>query len=508
MSKKLILNSISGAGLYFINIVVAFIMSPVIIRILGNREYGLWELIISVIGYMGLLDLGIGPAMVRFIALSDAKKDHNDLRQTISTAFSFFLVVGTLALLLFLLLGLAPHLIAGSETLEVTNLGIVFCALGVNAALLFPLQVFITALMGVQRHFIINSTRGILMIIRAVLTFKLLHIYPSMGLIVLAMLEPIFTVVQFVVFATAFCRDKALPGMALSAVSWFKMKELFGFGFKSMTMLVASRIQNQTVPIIIGNIIGLGSIVYFVIPNRLVDYAKKFSNVIGYPLLPYLSASTGDSDFGEFSYSWLKTTLVLQVVSFPILLFILFCGEKFLSIWIGPDIALSGRWVMYCLLVGMAFESLSLNSFRLLMAKNLHGKNALIWLVLAVFSIPLGVLGAYLWDVVGVALGVTFVTVLGNIVTLLMSCSVVKISLMTYLRYTMVKLILPLTLLTASLWLTIEIFPAQNYSGLLFQILLSGTIYCLAIWAFTLNHDDRKQINDYFRIKSLRFKRP
>ena len=55
LRKKLLLNSLSGTSLYLINIVVAFIMSPVIIRALGNRDYGLWELVMSVIGYMGLL---------------------------------------------------------------------------------------------------------------------------------------------------------------------------------------------------------------------------------------------------------------------------------------------------------------------------------------------------------------------------------------------------------------------------------------------------------------------
>lgn len=440
--------------------------------------------------------MGIGPAMVRFIALADAKKDSNDLQQTISTAFAFFVVSGVLALLFFILLGLSPHLIAGSEAKRVANLGVVFLVLGVNAALLFPLQVFITALMGVQRHFLINSTRGTLMIIRAVLTFKLLQIYPSKGLFVLALLEPIFTFAQFVVLSVTFSRDKTLPSMSLSAVSWGKMRELLGFGCKSMTMLAASRIQNQTVPIIIGNVIGLGSIVYFVIPNRLVDYAKKFSNVIGYPLLPYLSASTGDGGLVELRRAWLNTTLVLQVVSFPILIFILFCGEKFLSLWIGPDIAIPGRWVMYCLLVGMAFESLSLNSFRLLMAKNLHGKNAAIWLVLAVFSVPLGVLGAYLWSVVGVALGVTFVTVVGNVLTLLMSCSVVEISIFSYLRKTLVRLMLPLALLLISLSFVVSYFPAQDYGGLFLQISISGLFYLLSIWVFTLNIEDRKRIVD------------
>ena len=170
MSRKLLLNSLSGTTLYAVNVIVAFIMSPVLIRALGNRDYGLWELVMSVIGYMGLLDLGIGGAMVRFVAVADGKQDKDDLQQTISTAFTFFVIVGAVAVLLFIALGYSPGLIAGSETKDIANLGTVFVLLGVNAGMLFPMQVFITTLMGVQRHYFINGVRVVLLSSRACLT--------------------------------------------------------------------------------------------------------------------------------------------------------------------------------------------------------------------------------------------------------------------------------------------------------------------------------------------------
>ncbi len=258
----------------------------------------------------------------------------------------FFFVWVVLPYCFFLCLAYSPSFIAGKEINDIANIGTVFLLLGIDAGLLFPLQVFIATLMGLQRHYFINCTRGVLAIVRALLTFYLLHLYHGKGLIILALLEPIFTVSQFVLFAGVVYFDKHLPNISISGVTWSKLKELFTFGTKSATMLVASRLQNQSVPLIIGNVIGLGSIVYFVIPNRLITYAKQLSLAIGFPLTPYFGAAIGRGDQKELLRSWLNSTLALQIVSLAMPLAILFYGETFLALWIGPEYAVAGRWVI------------------------------------------------------------------------------------------------------------------------------------------------------------------
>ena len=114
MSRKLIINSLSGTILYLLNIVVAFVMSPIIIRTLGNNDYGLWELVMSVIGYMGILDLGIGQALVRFISVADGKK-MTELQETISTAFAFFSIIGGFAFAVFVFLAFYPGILISNQ---------------------------------------------------------------------------------------------------------------------------------------------------------------------------------------------------------------------------------------------------------------------------------------------------------------------------------------------------------------------------------------------------------
>lgn len=499
MSKKLFMNSFSGTMLYVVNVIIAFVMSPIYIKALGNRDYGLWELVLSVVGYMGLIDLGMGGSLVRFVSIADGRQDKQDLQQTISTACFFFIPAGILAFVLFSLFSFLPGLVAGEEIGDINYIGTVFLLLGFNAGILFPMQVFTATLTGLQKHYFLNSVRVVLLIGRSVISYFLLVRYPGKGLLILAILQPCYTIIQFILFACAVIFDKKIPKFSLSSVSKTKARDIIIFSLKSAVMRVASRLQNQSVPLIIGHVIGLGHIVYFVIPNRLVDYAKGFSQAIGFPLVPYFGATIGSGREQLLIRSWLNTTFVLQIVSLAMPIMLFFCGETFLELWIGREYSNAGRLVLYLLLPGLIADALAINAFSILTAQGKHGKPSLMWLAFSVVSIPLGVGGGYLWGVTGVAAGTSIATCLGNIFTLSMACTEMRIPLITYFRKTLIRLLPALFLLTLSLWSIDLLSVGKSYMSLLFQAGISGVIYVLSIWLFSLNKDIRNNIMQQLR---------
>lgn len=485
MSKKLFLNSLSGTTLYVVNVIIAFIMSPIYIKALGNVDYGLWELVLSVVGYMGLIDLGMGGSLVRFVSIADGRQDKHDFQQIISTAYVFFVPAGVVSFILFLLFSLSPEIIAGEEIRDIANIKTVFILLGVNAGLLFPMQIFTATLTGMQRHYFLNSVRIILLIGRSIISYFLIIRYPDDGLLILALLEPCYTLIQFVLFSGVVFFDKNIPRFSWSSVSWRKTKEIITFSMKSAIMRIASRLQSLSVPFIIGHVIGLGHIVYFVMPNRLIDYAKGLSLTIGFPLVPYFGSTIGGGSKKLLQSSWLSTTLVLQIVSLAMPIMVFFCGETFLELWIGPEYSNAGRFVLYVLLVGLVADGFATNAYNILTAQGKHGKIALMWLVFSVLSIPLGVGGGYLWGVTGVAAGTTIATVLGSLFTLTMACAVMQISRIAYLRKTFFRILPALLLLSLSLFIFKNIFHEKNYVNLFYQVGLSSFFYIIAIWFFS-----------------------
>jgi O-antigen/teichoic acid export membrane protein len=481
---------------YAANIVVAFIMSPIYIHALGNRDYGLWELLMSVVGYMGLLDLGIGPALVRFVSVAEGKNDKDDLQKTISTSFMLFLILGFIAVLFFIILTNYPGMIAGKESKSIMSISTVFILFAINASMLFPLQVFIATLMGMQRHYYLNNVRFVLLIAMASLNYYFLVICPGNGLIVLSAINVAFTFIQVIIFAGAVHLDKNIPKISLAAVCLKKAKEMALFGVKSVVMMAASRLQNQSVPIIIGKVIGLSHIVFFVMPNRLIDYAKGFSQAIGFPLAPYFGSTIGRGDEKGLARSWITTTLAVQIISLPMVVVLFFCGSIFLELWLGREYAVAGQMVLYIMLAGLAADSLAANAFRILTAKGRHGRCAFMWLILSALSIPVGIGCAKLWGIEGVAAAVTGVTVAGSMITIYYACVLMDMSVWKYFINTAFKVVLPLLIFSGSLGFLKYFLPIMNYPGLILHILVAGMVYVLAVWHLTIEAEIRKKIKN------------
>ena len=68
-----------GALLTYVKIgvtnIVGLILTPYIIKSLGDSEYGLYVLVGSIIAYLGLMNLGINNATVRYVAKFKALED-------------------------------------------------------------------------------------------------------------------------------------------------------------------------------------------------------------------------------------------------------------------------------------------------------------------------------------------------------------------------------------------------------------------------------------------------
>src|SRR5208283_5261382 len=101
------------------NLAVGFFLAPFIIHRLGNVAYGVWVLAVGVVAYLGLLDLGMQSAVLRFVSKGHTQNDHQGASEAISAALWVRLQIS--ALILLLSVGLAavfPHIFKIPAELE------------------------------------------------------------------------------------------------------------------------------------------------------------------------------------------------------------------------------------------------------------------------------------------------------------------------------------------------------------------------------------------------------
>src|SRR5215472_10319299 len=107
LEKSQIIKNVGSNGIALaINVAVGIFLSPFILHRLGDAAFGIWVLIFSITGYYGLFDLGIRSSLVRYVSIAKAVGDHEYLGKVISTSVCSYTVIGALALLITIAVGI------------------------------------------------------------------------------------------------------------------------------------------------------------------------------------------------------------------------------------------------------------------------------------------------------------------------------------------------------------------------------------------------------------------
>ena len=82
-----------------VKILVTFIYTPIMIRILGKSEYGLYQLVFSVVSYLSLLSLGFASSYLRFYSRYNVKKDEDGVARLNGMFLIIFSVMSLICLI-------------------------------------------------------------------------------------------------------------------------------------------------------------------------------------------------------------------------------------------------------------------------------------------------------------------------------------------------------------------------------------------------------------------------
>src|SRR5579863_2553524 len=151
------------------------LLTPILIHGLGDFYYGMWVLVVSVLDYYGLLDMGMRWTFFRFVARFNGANDRVALNQTFTTALALAAVIGVFLIALTLsLVILLPSFfkLAGHERHVFQWL---VSLLGLSVAVTFPTQLLGAFLRGFQRFDLDNVGLVFSTLVRAGLLAAVVH---------------------------------------------------------------------------------------------------------------------------------------------------------------------------------------------------------------------------------------------------------------------------------------------------------------------------------------------
>ena len=184
---RLLLNTGSNYVILLLRIVMTFVLTPLYVKFLGVYDFGIWELVVATLGYAGLLDLGLGFSISRFIAKYRAEDNHEALLKVFNTVTAFLTSIGLLLALVALGIALwAPELLAPASGAQ-RPYSLFLSIIALQAFISFPGVVAGGCLDGYQKYYVKNFLTFLDSIF--VVTVTLLFINKDNALILLASLS-------------------------------------------------------------------------------------------------------------------------------------------------------------------------------------------------------------------------------------------------------------------------------------------------------------------------------
>ncbi|MCX5799998.1 MAG: polysaccharide biosynthesis C-terminal domain-containing protein [Candidatus Eisenbacteria bacterium] len=396
-------NVASNWAFYILNIGVAFYLSPFMVRMLGDSQFGAWNILVSLTGYMGLVDLGVRSAVVKYAAEYWTKKDYARLTSQFYSSF-LSLVIGGSALLI-VALAVRDHLalwlhIGGS-------LGEPFAASILPSALAVIFSIgsgLISGYMyGVGRYDISNLAGTITLVLRT--TGIVLVLSRGGGLPELAWVVAITAILSCPV--SFLMLRPLIPSLRFSTAS-FSLEswlEVVRYGLFAFLAQIAARVSQETGNIIVGVGVSTTATAYYAIGLSLAGYLRAFTSSAAVVAIPLTSGMAALKDMaGTRRVTILGTRFA---VGFALCGFVsfFFLGRDFLLIWLGERFAANTWPTGLVLLLALVFLSAQQFSYAMLFGRGKAKLPAFAMVASAIANVLLGVFLVHRVGAIGVALG-------------------------------------------------------------------------------------------------------
>lgn len=333
-----------------VSIFAALVLAPIIIRRLGDENFGLWTLTVSLVEYSWLLDFGLRGAVVKYVAHYRALQDNDKLNAVINSATLFSLLLAPVIIGIVILS--APWL-AARFNVQQPELLARLIVLAVTAWALGTLgSSFSAALEGLQRfdytsqaYILTTTARNLGVFVLLMLGFGVME----MAWLSLAV-QGLLLALNFTFLKYAFPEHRMEPGSARRST----FRELMSYGVHGMTASLGQRILNQSTPLLIGGFLNARSAGYFAAPSKLLDYSVEAILRIGMVSNPNAADLLAKGRIEQLRSMAIDASRYSLTLYLPASLFLAAYGHELLSVWISADFAAKAAGVLPALLIGAA----------------------------------------------------------------------------------------------------------------------------------------------------------
>lgn len=396
-----------------IHILSGLLYTPIMLRLLGQSEYGLYQFVSSIISYLGLLSLGFGSSYIRYYSKYKVNNDRDSIAKLNGIFMTVFTVIGLIAMLAgsILVMNVESLFKNTMSTAEIHTAKILMWIMIINLSISFPGTVFSSYITANEKYVfqrVINLLSGLL---NPFLTLPLLLLgYKSVALVIVQTFLSIASLCANIVF----CRKKINIKFDFKKFDFRLLRELFMFSFWIFINQIVDQVNWSLDKFILGAISGTVTVAVYGVASQLNTLYMSFSTTVSNVFCPRINRiaakNNGNTELTDlFIRVGRIQFIILVLISSGFTIF----GRYFISVWAGEGYEQS--YIIALLLILPAtipfIQNLGIEIQR---SKNMHRFRSVIYLIIALTNAVISVPLAKYFGGIGAAAGTAVSFLLGN----------------------------------------------------------------------------------------------
>jgi O-antigen/teichoic acid export membrane protein len=334
---------------------LAVVTTPIVVHELGIEAFGLYSLVLSLVGYFALLDLGFGVATVKFLSEFHGRADARSMQRVISNSVAVYLAVGVLGAAAIAALSLFAGRLNLSPALTDVARGSLYVA-SVGFLVTMVLSAFTAIPNALQRMDLTN---------RRAIGFGTAS---SAGTVVLLLLGyGLVEVLALTVAVTAVAAGslygvsrRLLPSASFRPRCDREMLRVLGrFGALKFANQAATQTVYHLDKFLVAALVSVAAVAYYAVPVLIAQRLAALVGNVSSAFLPAASSLHGEGDERRFEELYFRATKVVATAVLPVASVVFFFSEPILRIWLGEDFAHEASLPLKVLTVGYALNALT-----------------------------------------------------------------------------------------------------------------------------------------------------
>ena len=463
-----------------LNAVIQLIYVPMLLYYLTKDQYGIYQLMGSMVAYLGIMDFGLANTTTRYLSQAYATHDNKRIHQIISTSHTLYLGI---AFVLLLLGGvfyqfITPIYHGSLSAADLITAKQIFLIMLLNVAVAIPSNIFTAVINANERFVFLRGFNLIRIILQPLVVWGILAWKASV-------LNLVFVQTAFNLGVITLNYLRAQFPFNLSEHKL--MREMSGFSVFVFLHALMDQIYWRLGQLVLGAVAGAAAVANYAISIQLSIFVIFLSSGMSGVFLPKLSAITAQTkDMTEINTIFCKLGRLQFMLIALLILGFGFLGKTFLVLWIGEGYTVC-FYVALILMSAYVLDVAQNVSISILQAMKKHAFRAYDYVSMALLNICLCIPLAKRYGEIGCAAATAICLLLGPGVALNWYYARVGLDLKRFfgnLGRVLGGVLLAIMCSALCFWQ----FPLQNSWTSLFLhgILLTG-IYGVCMWFFACN---------------------